>query len=66
LFLRFFPDAKAECSQAFAERIPLGKVTMSALQTHLLMYADDMDEAIGQLDDMIESLEYQVPIAIET
>ena len=39
---------------------------MSALQTHLLMYADDMDEAISQLDDMIESLEYQVPIAIET
>jgi hypothetical protein len=37
----------------------MGKVTMSALQTHLLMYADDLDGAIAQLEDMIESLSAQ-------
>ncbi|MFM8400570.1 MAG: hypothetical protein ACKOAH_22315, partial [Pirellula sp.] len=55
LFLRFFPEASQESTQAFAQKIPLGKVTMSALQTHLLMYADDMHGAIEQLDDMIEA-----------
>jgi chaperone BCS1 len=62
LFLRFFPEASAESTQAFAQKIPLGKITMSALQTHLLMYADDMHGAIEQLDDMIETFEYQVPV----
>jgi hypothetical protein len=32
---------------------------MSALQTHLLMYADDIESAIAQLDDMIESMSDQ-------
>jgi chaperone BCS1 len=59
LFLRFFPAADQQTAQAFAERIPLGKVTMSALQTHLLMYADDIQAATEQLDDLIDSLEYQ-------
>jgi chaperone BCS1 len=63
LFLRFFPHASEPTAQAFAESIPLGKVTMSALQTHLLMYADDIDGAVAQIDDMLEALEYQLPCA---
>jgi len=63
LFLRFFPEASEQTAQAFADSIPLGKVTMSALQTHLLMYADDIDGAVAQIDDMLEALEYQLPCA---
>jgi chaperone BCS1 len=63
LFMRFFPDASEARASAFAQKIPLGKVTMSALQTHLLMYADDIDSAIAQLDDLIESLSDQ-PLSV--
>ena len=61
LFLRFFPDASEAQSRAFSERIPPCRVTMSALQTHLLMYSEDIEGAIAQLDEMIASLEYSVP-----
>jgi hypothetical protein len=61
--MRFFPDASEARASAFAQKIPLGKVTMSALQTHLLMYADDIDSAIAQLDDLIESLSDQ-PLSV--
>jgi hypothetical protein len=29
----------------------------------LLMYADDIDGAVAQIDDMLEALEYQLPCA---
>jgi len=58
LFLRFFPEAGNEVANRFAEKVPLGKVTMSALQTHLLMYADDLDGAIAEVDDMLAAINY--------
>lgn len=61
LFLRFFPLASESESLAFAQSVPQGKVTMSALQTHLLMYAEDMQGAVDNLSDMIDALEYQIP-----
>jgi chaperone BCS1 len=58
LFRRFFPDVSMEVANRFAEKLPLGKVTMSALQTHLLMYADDLDGAIAEVDDMVAAVAY--------
>ncbi len=58
LFRRFFPDASFEVADWFAQKLPLGKVTMSALQTHLLMYADDLDGAIAEVEDMVASVAY--------
>jgi chaperone BCS1 len=58
LFRRFFPDVSMKVANRFAEKLPLGKVTMSALQTHLLMYADDLDGAIAEVDDMVAAVAY--------
>jgi chaperone BCS1 len=54
LFRRFFPNSPADWSQRFAASIPSGKLTMSMLQTHLLMYADDPQMAIDRIDDLLE------------
>jgi mitochondrial chaperone BCS1 len=52
LFARFFPSTDREFAETFAEQIPEGAVTMSALQTHLLMYAHDPDQAIRRAGDI--------------
>jgi mitochondrial chaperone BCS1 len=53
LYQRFFPTADQSWSNDFAERIPLEYVTMSTLQTHLLMHAEDPQAAIERLDDLL-------------
>jgi mitochondrial chaperone BCS1 len=53
LFARFFPNAAQEWGRDFAQRIPEGIITMSTLQTHLLMFADDPQEAIERIDEML-------------
>jgi chaperone BCS1 len=55
LFLRFFPEADTEWANAFAERVPVGKTTMSTLQTHLLRFSDDPIGAVDQLESQIEA-----------
>jgi mitochondrial chaperone BCS1 len=58
LFGRFFPSADREFSEMFAEQIPENAITMSSLQTHLLLYAYDPDLAIrreGELADQVSS-----------
>jgi mitochondrial chaperone BCS1 len=54
LFLRFFPKAERSWASDFADRVPLGKTTMSTLQTHLLMYSDDPIEAVDRLKDSLD------------
>ena len=53
LFRRFFPDCPSVWSRSFAAAIPPGKLTMSMLQTHLLMYAEDPQMAIDRIDDLL-------------
>jgi mitochondrial chaperone BCS1 len=52
LYRRFFPEADSSMAIAFADMIEPGRITMSSLQTHLLMYADDSRGAIDHFEEM--------------
>ncbi len=53
LFQRFFPATDGLWAREFADRVPLDCVTMSTLQTHLLMYSEDPQLAVDKLDDLL-------------
>ncbi|MCY2985698.1 MAG: AAA family ATPase [Planctomycetota bacterium] len=53
LFQRFFPTADGSWAREFADRVPLDCVTMSTLQTHLLMYSEDPQLAVDKLVDLL-------------
>lgn len=53
LFQRFFPAADGSWAKEFADRVPLDCVTMSTLQTHMLMYSEDPQSAVDKLDDLL-------------
>jgi chaperone BCS1 len=53
LFLRFFPDGDPAVVDYFVENLPEGRLPMSALQTHLIRFAHDADEAVERLEDLL-------------
>ena len=53
LFLRFFPDEDETMANYFAGEIPAEKLTMSAIQTHLIRYASNADDALACLDEIL-------------
>ena len=55
LFARFFPTADPAWATEFADRVPENRLTMSTLQTHLLMYSDNPQAAIDCIDELLES-----------
>jgi mitochondrial chaperone BCS1 len=54
LFMRFFPSANRKLAYEFGRNIPIGRITMSMLQTHLLMFDEDPSGAVAQMDSLIE------------
>jgi mitochondrial chaperone BCS1 len=46
IFRRFFPETSPELVQNFAQALPAVGIPMSAVQTHLLRYADDPIQAV--------------------
>jgi len=52
IFRRFFPHVDAEFAKSFADRVPSCHITMSMLQTHLLLYAHDPELAIERADEL--------------
>jgi mitochondrial chaperone BCS1 len=62
LFRRFFPTADHSWAQEFADGVPPGCVTMSTLQTHLLMYAENPVDAIERLEDVVGFVRVPQPL----
>ena len=54
LFVRFFSDEDPTMADYFADSLPTDVVPMSAVQTHLVRYADSADDALLNLDDLAE------------
>jgi hypothetical protein len=54
LFVRFFGDEDPTMADYFADSLPADTVPMSAVQTHLVRYADSADDALLSLDDLAE------------
>ena len=54
VFERFFPDGDPAVAKYFAESLPDEALPVSAIQTHLIRYAHDADEAIANLDDLLD------------
>lgn len=57
LFKRFFPNLDSAYADEFAQRLPENLITMSSLQTHLLLYAHDAKLAIRHVDEVLPDLE---------
>ncbi len=55
LFQRFYPGVDEAMACYFAGEVPEGCVTMSAVQTHLLRYADHVDRALANVDKLVSS-----------
>jgi mitochondrial chaperone BCS1 len=56
LFNRFFPNCvDPALSELFGEMIPPQRYSMSHLQTHLIRYSHDPDEALERLDALLDA-----------
>lgn len=53
IFERFFPDGDPAVADYFAESCPEDSLPMSAVQTHLIRYAHDADEAVARIDELL-------------
>lgn len=57
LFVRFFGDDDPAMADYFADSLPDDMIPMSAVQTHLVRYADSADEALMNLESLTAPLE---------
>ena len=55
MFERFFPGGDAAIADYFCETIPDRVLPMSAIQTHLIRYAESADDAVLYLDELLET-----------
>ena len=56
-FARFFPDGDPAVRDYFVDCIPERRLSMSAIQTHLIRYAHDADEAVERLPELLATLD---------
>ena len=52
-FQRFFPDGDPAVCDYFVDAVPDQTLSMSAIQTHLIRYAHDADEAVERIDELL-------------
>lgn len=52
MFVRFYPGVDPAMAEYFAGEVPERLVTMSAVQTHLLRFAGDANQAVKQVSDL--------------
>ena len=55
LFLRFFGDDKLAMAEYFADSFREAELPMSAVQTYLIQHADNAEDALLNLDELIST-----------
>src|SRR5207247_3077660 len=66
LFVRFFPQAGREFASGFALAIPDRRLSMSALQTHLIRHAASPESAAAHADELLANISPHSPPAMTT
>lgn len=54
MFQKFFPNTTVSMQEAFAEKVPEGRVSVAQIQSHLFFHRSDPQAAIDNLDSFLQ------------